>query len=235
MITLLGAPENVDLLWLAAALRRRGEHVDVVLPEELMIDSTLTCRIERLGVFSSLRLRDGRVLGADTPDLVINRLTDPTPIGHAGSAADATYLAEEWRAALAAWLRTLPCPVLNPPRAASLGGLVMSPAAWRSIASAHGLASRPWTSNETTKPTDPVNLFSVGACGIDPSGSAPSSFEARLRQMSQFVGAPLLGATFDRGDDWVFIDATTSPQLAAAGQKLVDAIIQCARERRVPA
>jgi len=111
----------------------------------------------------------------------------------------------------------------------------MSPAAWRSIASAHDLESRPWTSNETTTPTDPVNLFCVGSCGIDPSGSAPPLFEARLRQMSRFVGAPLLGATFDRGDHWLFVDATTSPPLAAAGQKLVDAIIQCARERRVPA
>ncbi len=235
MITLLGGPEDDDLLWLAAALQRRGEHVDVVLPEELRIDSTLTYRIDGFSVSSLLRLRDGRVLGADAPNLVINRLTELTPVSHTGSAADAAYLAEEWRAALAAWLRAMPCPVLNPPRAASLSGPAMSPAAWRSIAKAHGLASRPWTSDETTKPTDSVDLFCVGACCIDPSGSAPPSFGARLHQMSQFVGAPLLGARFDRGDDWVFVDATASPRFAAAGQELIDTIIQCARERRVPA
>ena len=125
MITLLGGPEDRDLLWLAAALRRRAEPVEIVFSEEILHDARLTYRIDRTSVSSALRLHDGRWFGIDLPSLVINRLTE-LPVRAAGSAIDTAYLGEEWRAALAAWLRTLRCPVLNPPRAASLGGPEMS-------------------------------------------------------------------------------------------------------------
>ena len=235
MIVLLGEPEDDDLLWLAASLQRRSEHVEVVLPEELTIDSTLTCRVDCLGVSSSLRLRDGRLLDSHTVELVVNRLADLRPVSPVRSAADASYLAEEWRAALVAWLRMMPRPVLNPPRAAALGGPVMSPAAWRSIASAHGFSCRSWTSQEQTTPIDPVELVCVGSSWIDPTSTAPRSFGTPLCEMAKSSGAPLLGARFDRGDEWVFIDANGSPHLQAAGQPLVDAIVQYARKGGVPA
>ena len=72
VIYLLGEPEDSDLLWLAVALQRRGEQVEFVLPEELLIGSALTCRIDKTGVVSSLRLRDGREFEVGTPGLVVN-------------------------------------------------------------------------------------------------------------------------------------------------------------------
>lgn len=235
MIYLLGEPEDNDLLWLAVMLQRRGMQVEFVLPEDLLLGSALTCRIDNSGAASSLRLHDGREINADMAGLVINRLADLPSIGGAISPADKIYLAEEWRAALVAWLRTLQCPVLNPPRAGSLTGPVLLPAAWRSIANAHDLMSRPWNSTETLIPADPVNLLCLGGRCIDPTNSAPASIGRSLAKMAKYVGAPLLGATFEReGDSWFFIEATSLPQLTEAGEQLVDAIYDSARAGRLP-
>ena len=230
MFTLLGGPDNRDLLWLAAALRRRREPVEIVLPEEILEDARLTYRIDRAGVSSALRLRDGRWLGVDLPNLVINRLTE-LPVRAAGSGIDTAYLGEEWRAALAAWLRTLRCPVLNPPRAASLGGPVISIPAWRAIARAHGMACHPWANDGMTGAVDPIDILVVGDACLDASHTASPALRAQLCQMSRFVGAPLLGASFDRDGEWAFIGATVSPPLEE-GQALVDAIVQLSKERQ---
>jgi len=230
VICVLGEPEDRDVLWLAAALQRRGEDVQFVLPEELRIGAALTCRIDSAAVTSSLRLHDGRVIEADTPCLIVNRLVDlPVPV-EGGSPADARYLAEEWRAATAAWLRTMRCPVLNPPRAAFLAGPVMPEPAWRAVASAHGVRVRPWRSDRATEAADPVQLICLGARCIDPTGSAPAGLAASLAAMARYTGTPLLGATFDRADgSWELVAATPRPPLEAAGAALVDAVIAHAR------
>lgn len=229
MIWVLCEPDDHDVLWLAAALRRRGEDVELVLPEELMVASALTCRIDSTGVTSSLRLHDGRRMDADAPKLVVNRLVDlPTIVG--GLPADLTYLAEEWRAATVAWLRTMRCPVLNPPRAAFLAGPRLSTPAWRAVARAYGVPVSSWQSDTAQATANPVNLICLGTRCIDPTGSAPPELAAPLTAISRYVGAPLLGVTFDRTDDrWVLVDATPRPPLSAAGEALVDAVIDCAR------
>ena len=79
MITLIGELEDTDLLWLAAALRRRGQDIDVVLPDEIVQAASLVCRIDSAGVSSRLRLPDGRLFGGPTPELVVNRLQGLPP------------------------------------------------------------------------------------------------------------------------------------------------------------
>jgi hypothetical protein len=234
MIWVLCEPEDNDVLGLVAALQRRGENVELVLPEELMVASALTCRIDSAGVSSSLQLHDGRLIGADGPSLVINRLVDLPVVTGVRSPADATYLAEEWRAVTVAWLRTLRCPVLNPPRAASLIGPMMSPPAWRAVARAYGIPVHPWHSDSLSPAVNPVTVVCLGTRCIDPTGSVPPGLAASLAAMSRYVGTPLLGATFDRTNDhWEFVDATPRPQLAPAGEAFVDAIIECAREPEI--
>lgn len=236
MFCLLGEPEDRDILWLAAALERRRIEVELVLPEELMIGSTLTCRTDDHAIGSSLRLHDGRTMDPYGPELVINRMVDLPPIGGTTSAADARYLGEEWRAAVAAWLRTLRCPMLNPPRAASLSGPTFSPAAWRAIASAHGLACRTWSSNQEATAAHCTELVCVGTDTVDPSGVAPPAVRTALAEMARFVGAPLLGATFDRSDNgWMFLEATPRPRLSCSGEELVGALTDFARLQREPA
>jgi hypothetical protein len=235
VLWLLGEPEDDDVLWLAAALQRRGEPVEVVLPEELMTGSALSYRIESRGAFSCVRLRDGRVLTSDSPSLVVNRLGTLPAVAGASSPADTAYLAEEWRAVLAAWLRTMLCPVINPPRAATLGGPVMAPPVWRALAAAHGVPSRPWRSRAVEVRTEAVEVLCLGSRCLDPTGTVPETVAASLARMARFAGVPLLGATFERdGDEWTLAGATAMPRLKPFGAELVDAVIDCAHGKQVP-
>jgi len=229
---LLGGPEDTDLLWLAAALQRIGEQAEVVLPEELVGQSKLTYRIDRAAVSSTLRLRERPAIDEAGPSLVINRLTE-IPVRPTASAIDTAYLGEEWRAALVAWLRTLRCPVLNPPRAASLSGPAISMPAWRALARAHGLSCRPWTSDDVAVANDPIDLIVVVDRCLSAGRAIPETVRASLCRMAQFVGAPLLGVRLDRADDeWQFIDATAFPPLAQGGQALVAAVAQLSKDRQ---
>lgn len=250
MIWLLGESEDTDLQWLAVSLQRRGVQVEYLLPDELMIGSSLSYRIDDLGAVSSLQLHDGRMLDDDMQGLVINRLTSIPPIGGTLGARDAAYLAEEWLAALVAWLRTLRCRVINPPRAGSLAGPVLLPAVWRRIAHAHGLSTHVWASagevdiessglaeanlpdpepvvNPAFNTVDVVCLDQECFCA---AGPIPQTVAQSLPQLAQFVGAPLLGARFTRelddiGEQWRFVDASPYPRLACFGEPLVDAVL----------
>lgn len=232
MIYVLGEPEDTDVLWLAVALRARGHDVEVVLPHELMFGSRLTIRIGSDAVAGELRLADGRVLDPSTLDLVVNRLSILPPTRGEAVAADALFLAEEWRAALAAWLRTLACPVLNPPRAASLAGPMLPEASWRAIAHAFGLPCQPWRSDRPTPPTDPVTLTCVGERCIDAQGIASENTRRSLVAMAAYVGAPLLSATFDRAATTPeLVEVSVFPELRAAGDPLLDALVDLATQR----
>jgi hypothetical protein len=171
------------------------------------------------------------VLDKGTTHLVVNRLTTLPTVRSSGTALDIAYLGEEWRAILAAWLRTLPCPVLNPPRAASLCGPVLPTPVWRSVARAHGFTCPSWTSGVAANATRPADVWWVGGTAVDPCGAAPSALKIQLGQMARFVGAPLLSARFDRASDWQFVSATAFPSLAECGEPLVDALVALSLDR----
>lgn len=234
MIWLLGEPEDTDLLWLAVFLQRRGVPVEFILVDDLLVASTFAFRIDTAGVVSSFALPDGRAIRSDMPGLVINRITGIPPIGGTVSAADAAYLGAEWQAAMAAWLRTLQCPVLNPPRAGSLIGPEMAPAAWRRVASAHGVPAHAWASADTGAFDGTVDVVLLGSHCLPVGDALPAAARTGLAALARFVGAPLLGATFARrGDDWAFVEATACPHFAAAGEQFVDALIEYAGSEQV--
>lgn len=234
MICVLGAPEDDDALWLAAALTQRGERVEFVLPEDLMVGSRLNFRVETQAASACLTLRDGRILDDRELELVVNRLDDLPAVGGGCSPADAAYQQEEWRAALAAWLRIVPCPVVNPPWAASLQGPVLPSLAWRAAGAAHGLPAAPWRSGEDVQAdAELVELICLGGRCFGAHGAALTALSQPLVALAASVGVPLLGASFVRdGERWAFLDATVRPRLAAAGMPLIDALIDGARQRQ---
>jgi hypothetical protein len=164
----------------------------------------------------------------------VNRLARLPLTAQPRPSQDATFVYEEWRAALAAWLRTLTCPVLNPPRAASLVGPVMPTAAWRGLAHAHGLACAPWNSNEALTSIDPVTVMCVGTRCIDPQEVLSQDDRERLLAVAAYVGSPLLGATFEASRGGVvFCDATCLPELRRAGPAVLDALLELASKERL--
>ena len=233
MICLLAEPEDHEALWLATELTRLGEHVEIVLPEELMVGCRLTYRLETRQTASLLALHDGRLLGERNLALVVNRISDVPGI-RGVDRADATYLAEEWRAALTAWLRLLPCPVLNPPRAAALAGPVLPTPAWRAAAHAHGLACRPWRSGHDQPPGEVVELVTLGDACYARDATAPEAVIAGLAALARASGVPLLGSSFTQENGgWLFVDATAHPTLSIGGDRLLDAVLVQAHNQAV--
>lgn len=230
MIYVLAAPDDESAPGLTAALRRRGAPCEWFTPQQLMLGATISYRIDGGGSSSRLRLHDGRELTADSAGLLLNRLGE-LPALPARSAVDAAYLGEEWRAVLSAWLRTLRCPVLNPPRAASLGGPAPSARVWRSLAHAHGLL----LAEELARPMPPQRgmrlVWIMDRC-IDPTRAAPASLLEKIARLARHAGTPLLELTFERaGEAWRFVSANPVPSIDAAATGLVDALIVQARRR----
>lgn len=225
-VWVLGEPEDGDALWLAAALRDRGVEVEFVLPEELVADAVLTLRIDA-GVASSLRLQDGRALAAGSASLIINRLVglaEPT----AASTADRAFLAEEWRAAVVAWLRSLACPVINPPRAASVRGPELPVAAWRATASAFGIPVADWDSRTEASEEGSFELLCLGGRVLG-QRPIPRALARSLGAVAEYVGLPLLGVRLrEEGGRLLFLDATARPALAPGGRALVDGLLAAA-------
>jgi len=194
----------------------------------------------RIGSHTSgcaLRLRDGGPLSTDDIALVVNRLSH-VPVQDDGSRpSDALYRSEEWRAFLAAWLRAVPCPVLNPPRAASLSGPAFHTPLWRAVASRHGLRTRAWSSGgREADAGSSVHFVCLGTRHFGAAVRPPAAVIESTARMARHVGAPLLGVTFDLvGDDWIFVDATPAPSLMRAGEPLVDALLERASRRRTSA
>jgi len=228
---LLGEPEDLDLIRLARALQQREQRVELVLPEELLLGSALTYRIDGHSSWSSLRLQDGRTILSDPPVLVVNRLSELPQIAGPVNPPDAGYLAQEWRAVIAAWLRTLACPVLNPPRASFLHGPQLSAIMWRRVASAHGI---PVSSCNPEAVRHPITVIWVGNRLVDPAQALPDILTHPIAELSRFLGAPLLELSFDRrGDEWQFVRASTRPAFARASNQVVEALVELAREKSV--
>lgn len=122
----------------AAALRARG-HAVLTTPNPLADERLFAWALDSTSSSSSLRWPGGSVLGEDTLRGVFVR----TPGGPGGSEGwspeDLAYVQAEMNAALVAWLRALPCPVLNRPTADLWFRPARSLPEWRAHFQAAGL------------------------------------------------------------------------------------------------
>jgi hypothetical protein len=230
VLCLLGQPEDVDLMWLAVALRDRGHDVEVVLPEELLTGSKFSYWIDSSDTAWELTTAGGRALDPGQVSLVVNRMVAIPPPGPTSTERDGLFVAEESRAAVVAWLRLIRCPVLNPPRATSLSGPLLSVPEWRLLAHRFGFRCLPWHSEDAPGPRH-NNVLCIGNRVFDQSGILPPEMHAAVTAMARYVGAPLLGLTYDQATDGpIFVDADPFPSLLPAGSNVVEAIEQVALE-----
>jgi len=239
MICILCTPEDTHALWLARQLRARGREIELVLPEEILVKSQLHLSVCTQSGSASLRLARGLILDDRLAGL-INRLYDlPPMVSITGRAADSLFVAEEWRAAIAAFLEMLSCPVLNHPTGANLYGQVLGEGHWRSLAARVGLAVAPWTSEDTdqTSPSEAqvsrASLFMVGSRVLDPLGVFAGQSDDRLRALTNLAGIQLCSAVFDLSSGQpAFTQLNPLPPFAAGGDALVAALDEAMVEAR---
>jgi hypothetical protein len=115
---------------------------------------------------------------------------------------DRGYVAQEMTAFLAAWLAELPCPVLNRPTAACLGGPGWSAEQWLQLAARLGIAVRPRhirlaagsSTDAAVQPRPRMTVTVIGARGF---GSAPASAMDQAQRLADAADVGLLDVHFD--------------------------------------
>lgn len=228
-ICILCSPQDKHALWLALQLRAREWQVEFILPEELLINSSLQLRISTDNTESIFQNARGVIL-THKLNGVINRLYALPPLScESGNEVDALYLEEEWRAALVAWLAELACPVLNRPTGTSLQGTVRGDAYWRYLAIQIGLTARPWFASSDFGSTEcneqPIQIFVAGKQVIDTQNIL--SLEARncVAMLSAISQLQLCCVEFDcsTGEPCLLRLDPLAP-FAAGGDALVTAI-----------
>lgn len=231
MICVVCSPQDTHALWLATRLRARGRQVELVLPEELLIGSSLQLRVTTEGSESGLRLARGITLDHQCTG-VINRLNEvPSLRSESGRPADSAYLEEEWRAAIVAWLAGLACPVLNRPTGVSLCGTMFGDAHWRYLATQVGLAVRPWSAGSAAEAVEsegheqPARVFVAGKQVIDPLDILSVEARAGVAALAATAQLQLCCAEFDRSIEAPrLIRLNPLVPFAAGGDPLVTAI-----------
>lgn len=219
---ILGEPGDATVGYLAQAWRAQDHDVVVLASSDLYQGSTLSYRIDDHRAAFELWLADGRVLTDQTTRLVVNRL-ELASMGATSSAHD-RYADEEWRAALAGWLRVVGCPVVNPARGTAVGGLTMSPAEWRVAAARVGLPSAPWPSEASVDATMLVvgDAVIAGAGAIENLPDSGAALGAAAIDLARALGVPLIEAGFNLHSGAGFVAATTWPDLSLYGTAAVN-------------
>ncbi len=224
-------PHDEAAIWAVAGLRHLGvAPLEILLPDELVVGARLVHRLDRRGQASvelvtrrGVAVRSGEVRG------VINRMTGVPQAALASlGATDRDYVAEEITAALASWLASLPCPVLNRPSPALLCGPWRWPAQWRWLAARVGLPAREWSraSWDDSPAPEPVERAAAVVIGDEVTGSVPDELAAGCRALAHAAGVTLLGVTVarDPGGEWALEDASPLPDLRHGGRLALDAL-----------
>jgi hypothetical protein len=199
---------------------RRG--VRLVTPQDLSRAGWL-CEFHD-GAASAQAVVEGRAVPQSRLAGVITRLGCVTTadVPHI-DAVDRAYVAAEMQAFLAAWLHTLPCPVLNRPSTTCLAGNWWSAHKWVQTAVRLGISVSAleqridWRAHRrrpqpTTRSASVTNVTIVGPRTI---GKASPHLVQQARMLGRAAGLDFVTVRFSAPtDDAVFFDATLWPDLA---------------------
>ena len=201
---------------------RRG--VRLVTPRDLSQAGWL-CEFQD-GTASAQAVVEGRPVPQSRLAGVIARLGCVTTadVPHI-DAADRTYVAAEMQAFLAAWLHTLPCPVLNPPSTTCLAGNWWSPHKWVQTAARLGVRvsaikqGADWRAprrrhQPAARRATATDVTIVGPRTI---GKASPRLVQQARMLGRAAGLDFVTVRFSSPtEDAVFLGATLWPDLGDA-------------------
>jgi hypothetical protein len=139
---------------------------------------------------------------------------------------DRDYVASEMTAFLAAWLRAIPCPKLNPPSLVSLSG-DMHPVLWRAHALDCGMRAAAFDPSDGAEPAasdDGEEQMSVTVIGDRAIGTLDQTAIALARALAASARLPMLTVTMRRTPSGYAFDAATArPNMADPA--ITDAVV----------
>jgi hypothetical protein len=232
MWLVLSQANDLAALWAARGLVARGlQPLEIVTAEALAYNLRFEHRLTASRPSVSITLADGRVIDGATVRGTLNRLQF-FPIEHlrGASSTDRQYAEQELYALYLSWIYGLPGPMLNCPTPQGLSGEWRHPSEWAWLAAQAGLLTLPYQqSDQRDAPTlDSLSrlttrtLLVVGDTCCD--SLAPSPVAAACVRLAQMNATGLLGIDFHltANGDWVFINATSWPNLRLGGDALLD-------------
>lgn len=231
MILVVCEADDDDAIWVSTELSRRGQEVTTLLPEEFIVDASISVNVTTDTSNATLETRRGDVVRTESLVGVVNRMTGfPRDVSSRLDDKDLVYRAEEIRAVLVAWFAAAACPVLNPPFPYSAQGFEADDVRWRCLAHTVGLPPLPFASNRPLRPDHPsIRGLVVGDVFLHSSDEtrAPRVIGAGL-DLACSVASPLLELEFANTEDGLrFVRASTLPHLRRYGLAVIDSLLDC--------
>ncbi len=243
--------DDASVLWASEGLKRRGlEPLQVLYSDTLAHGIGWVHRLRDESLSTEMTLPDGKQVHSSELAGVLNRMT---AVSSASllliTPEDRYYVTHEFQAFFLSWLTALPVPVLNRPTPFGLSGRLRHVSEWAWLASKAGLPNRGYRQSSDQPPlewgahvrltdagTPTTTLVVVGDRVTGPP--APPQIEEGCLRLSKLSGAELLGVEFviDDEEGWIFAGASTSPDLRAGGEPLLDSLARalngpCAQAR----
>jgi hypothetical protein len=249
MWLVLCSSEDASAIWAYQGLKRMG-----IAPLELVTAESLACsqwehRLSGSGTLTRITLANGRVIDGDKVKGALNRLHGPSPYALQKAAdSDREYAQAELTAFYLSWLHGLPGVVINRPTPMGLSGAWLHPSEWTLRAWRAGLRTRRFRQSAQDA-GDRDGLQGPRCVGRD-SGSRASGKQSVIAlrhgvfgglvsnsvaracgKLVANIGAELLGIELAaEGGQWVFAEATPSPDLRAGGTPLLRCLAQVLME-----
>lgn len=232
MWLVLSQANDLAALWAARGLEARGlQPLEIVTADALAYSLRFEHRLTANRPSVNITLTDGRVFDGATVRGTLNRLQFfPTEHLRGASATDRQYAEQELYALYLSWLYGMHGTMLNRPTPQGLSGDWRYPLEWAWLAMQAGLSTLPYQqSDQREGPTlDSLarlttrTLLVVGDTCCDPS--APPHVAAACVRLAQMNETGLLGIDFHltADGDWVFLNATSWPDLRLGGDALLD-------------
>lgn len=238
MYLLLAGADDVVATDVGAVLRGRDPGTDVVRvsPRELFARATWTHRLGAGRPSTTIELHDGRQIVSSRISGVLNRIRyiEGPPFT---SRRDADYAQLEVFALTLSWLRSLTCPLVNPPGPRGLSGPELTDVMWLAHASACGLPTtrRRLTTRRAEQGDEALRVVGDVFVAGDEVVGPPTVRDGALRLASR-VGCRLLRLGFveTRGGRVVVSDVTPHPERIslAAAQLVADYVAPRTSGRR---
>lgn len=234
MFWMLLHADDAPGIWLYRRLRQQGVVVELVTVDEWFCNQVFTLTMDETTADTYLRLQDGRVWNLEQTRAVMARVRSmPTVACQLFAQSEKDYVAQEWQAIFMAWADLMPM-LFNQPTPMGMSGRNRSTGEWSQLADSVGFDTIPFFYDSAVGIVAQTDLHHAqrfdllvyrGRCYGNPV-LLSASVEEMACALQVASGEQLLGVSLSMSAaGFVFMGASTHPDLRLGGDGFVDAIL----------
>ncbi|MCY7358501.1 MAG: hypothetical protein LH609_13790 [Rudanella sp.] len=234
MFWMLLHADDAPGIWLYRRLRQQGVVVELVTVEEWFCNGAFTLTMDETTDETHLRLQDGRDWNLEQTRAVMARVCSmPAVAWQLFAESEKDYVAQEWQAIFMAWADLMPM-LFNQPTPMGLSGRTRSTGEWGQLADSVGFDTGPFFYDSAVGIIAQPDLHHAqrvdllvyrGRC-YGCLGNLPEAVEEMACALQAASGEQLIGVSLAMSaTGFVFIGASTHPDLRLGGDEFVEAIL----------